>query len=80
MYLQKMVCLLMTISYRKMNARNFDTIHDILRCLSILQMILKGQKAQIWRNENRGVKWSSWIVFQNYFPNTANPFFSFVGL
>ena len=75
MYLRKLVCLLMTIPYWIMDARNFDTIHDLLRCLSLVQMILNGRNAQIWRIENRGVKCSPWIVFQNYFTNPPNSLF-----
>ena len=41
---------------RKTAARPFDTIHDILRCLSLAQSILKGRNAPIWRIGNRGVK------------------------
>ena len=41
---------------RKTAARPFDTIHDILRCLSLAQSLLKGRNAPIWRIGNRGVK------------------------
>ena len=41
---------------RKMDARPFDTIHDILRCLSVAQSLLKGRNAPISRIGNRGVK------------------------
>ena len=34
---------------RKMDARPFDTIRDILRCLSLVQSLLKGRNAPIWR-------------------------------
>ena len=34
---------------RKTAARPFDTIHDILRCLSLAQSLLKGRNAPIWR-------------------------------
>ena len=34
---------------RKIDARPFDTIHDILRCLSLAQSLRKGQNAPIWR-------------------------------
>ena len=39
-----------------MDARPFDTIHDILRSLSIALFVLKGRNAQILRIGNRGVK------------------------
>ena len=32
-----------------MDARPFDTIHDILECLSLIQSLLEGQNASIWR-------------------------------
>ena len=50
----------MTISNRKMNAQNFDTIHDILRYLSLAQFLLKA------RNGNRGVNGKNILVFQTY--------------
>ena len=34
---------------RKNAARPFDTIHDILRCLSLVQSLPKGRNALIWR-------------------------------
>ena len=34
---------------RKTVARPFDTIHDILQCLSLVQSLLKDQNAPIWR-------------------------------
>ena len=34
---------------RKMDARPFDAIHDIVRCLSIVKSLLKGRNAPIWR-------------------------------
>ena len=34
---------------RKPDARCFDTIHNILRCLSPAQSLLKGRNAPIWR-------------------------------
>ena len=34
---------------RKTAARPFDTIHDILRALSLVQSLLKGWNASIWR-------------------------------
>ena len=43
---------------RKMAARPFDTIHDIL-CLILAK---RDCNAQIWRNGNRGVKWLSKTV------------------
>ena len=33
----------------KTDGRPFDTIHDILRCLSRVQSLLKGRNAPIWR-------------------------------
>ena len=39
-----------------MDTRNFDTIHDMLRCLDLVQSLLKGQNAPIWPIWNRGVK------------------------
>ena len=46
---------------RKTDARPIDTIHDILRCLSLVQSVLKGRKAQAVTNayetvRNRRVK------------------------
>ena len=38
-----------------MNARNFDTINVIIRCLSLVQSLLKGRNAPIWRIGKRGV-------------------------
>ena len=32
-----------------MDARNFDTINDILRYLSLVQSLLKGRNTSIWR-------------------------------
>ena len=34
---------------RKIEARLFDTNHNILRCLSLAQSVLKGGKVPIWR-------------------------------
>ena len=34
---------------RKIDARPFDTIHDILRCLSLVQFLLEDRNAPIWR-------------------------------
>ena len=34
---------------RKTAARPFDTNHNILRCLSLAQSLLKGRNAPIWR-------------------------------
>ena len=34
---------------RKMDARPFDTINDILRCPSLVQSLLKGRNVPIWR-------------------------------
>ena len=47
---------------RKIAARPFDTIHDILRCLSLAQSLLKGRNAPIWRIGNRGVNY--WLSFE----------------
>ena len=44
---------------RKMDARLFDTIHEILRCLSLAQSLLKGRNAPIWRIGNQGVNLSA---------------------
>ena len=41
---------------RKTAARPFDSIHDILRSISLAQSFLKGRNAPIWRIGNRGVK------------------------
>ena len=40
-----------------MDAQNFETIHDILRCFSLVQSLLKGRNTPIRRNGNQGVKW-----------------------
>ena len=42
------ICLLMIFSKRKIGPRNFDTIHEILRYLSLAQSLLKGQNARMW--------------------------------
>ena len=42
--------------YRKMDALNSDINHDILRCLSLVQALLKGKNALFWRIGNRVVK------------------------
>ena len=55
-YLQKHYCLLITISNRKMEARNFDTIHDILRSKGLAISLLNGRNASICRTRTRGVK------------------------
>ena len=47
---------LASIYDRKMAARLFDIIHDILRSLSLAQSLLEGRNAPIWRTGNRGVK------------------------
>ena len=39
----------------KIDARNFETIHDILRRLSLVQSLLKGRNALIWHIGNLGV-------------------------
>ena len=41
---------------RKMDARLFDTIHDISRCLRLVQWLLKERNTPIWRIGNRRVK------------------------
>ena len=41
---------------RKTAARSFDTIHDILRALSLAQSLLKGRNPPVWQVGNRGVK------------------------
>ena len=48
---------------RKTTARTFDTIHDIIRSLSLAQSFLKGEMSQ-WRIGNRGVK-SNRLVKEN---------------
>ena len=40
----------------KSAAQPFDTIHDILRSLSLAKFLLKDRNASIWRIENREVK------------------------
>ena len=40
---------------RKTAARPFDTIHDNLRSLSLVQFLLQGRNSPIWRFGNRGV-------------------------
>ena len=35
--------------YRKTDARPFDAIHDLLRCLRLVQSLLIGRNAPIWR-------------------------------
>ena len=40
---------LASIYDRKMDARPFDTIHDILRCLCLVQSLLEARNAPIWR-------------------------------
>ena len=44
-----------SINNKKIAARPFDTIHDILRSLSLAQYLLKRRKAPIWRIGNQGV-------------------------
>ena len=41
---------------RKTDARPFETIEGILRCLSLVQSLLKDRNAPIWRIGNQGVK------------------------
>ena len=64
------VCLLMTIPNRKMDAPNFDTVHDILRCLSLVQSLLKGRNAPIWRIGNQEVNMTlislTYLIKQNF--------------
>ena len=38
-----------SIHDRKVDARRFDTIHVILRCLGLAQALLKGRNAPNWR-------------------------------
>ena len=52
---------------RKTAARPFDTNHNIIRCLSLAQFLLKGRNAPIWRIGNPGVKGLKevcWLLFQ----------------
>ena len=35
--------------FKKIVARPFYTIHDVLRCLGLMQSLLKGRVAPIWR-------------------------------
>ena len=44
------------ISNRKIDARNFATIRDIIRCLSLVQSLLEGRNAPMWHIGNQGVK------------------------
>ena len=44
-----------SICYRKTSARPFDTICDIRRALRLVQYLLKGRIAPIWRIGSRGV-------------------------
>ena len=39
------------ISERKIDARRFDSIHDILRSISLTQSLLKGRNTPIWRQQ-----------------------------
>ena len=55
---------------RKTAARHFDTIHDILRALSLAQSLLKGRNAPVSRSGNRGVNLSS-IPDIEICPNTS---------
>ena len=41
---------------RKIVARHFDTIQDILQSLSLEQSLLEGRNALIWRSGNQVVK------------------------
>ena len=41
------------IDDRKMDARTFDTVHDIQGCLSLVQFFVKDRNAPIWRIGNR---------------------------
>ena len=47
--------ILASIYDRKFAVRRSDTIHDILRYLSLAQCLLKGRNTPIWRKGNRGV-------------------------
>ena len=52
---------------RKMGARPFDTIYDILRCLSLVKPILKGRTAPIWRKwEPTHMRLSGTALLGNY--------------
>ena len=48
---------------KKTAARRFDTIHDILRSLSLEQSLLKGRNAPIWRSGkwaiNEALQWKT---------------------
>ena len=41
---------------RKPAAQPFNTIHDIIRSLSLMQSLLKGRNELIWRIGDQGVK------------------------
>ena len=41
---------------RKTDARPFDTIHNILQCVNLVQSILRDRNVPIWRIRNRRVK------------------------
>ena len=45
-------------------AQPFHTIHDILRCLSFVQALLKGQNAPVWRIGSRRINLSA----NNFWP------------
>ena len=50
-----------SIYHRTTAARLFETIKDILRCLSLSQSHLKGRNARSWRIRNRGVNFRELI-------------------
>ena len=41
--------------YDRKTPRPFDTIHDILRSLSLAQSLLEGQNEPIWRSGNQRI-------------------------
>ena len=51
---------------RKTLARHFDAIRDIQQCLSLMQTLLKGRIALIWRIGNRGVKICGYRILVQY--------------
>ena len=52
---------LASIYDRKTATRLFDIIHDILRCLSLVQPLLKDRNPPIWRIGNQRVKTSMYV-------------------
>ena len=49
-----------SIYERKIDARPFDTTHDVLRCLSFVQSLFKDRNERIWRIGNRRVNTKPW--------------------